>query len=210
MSCYANIVQRLVARQPKMTYRNFATSSSSSNDIKQRLRRTVHFIPADNTKFLNKSLSLGADTIVLDLEDSVKDKTIARDTLSTFLQSNMCTSRDRNATEVLVRINPLSTEMWKEDIDVGFLGNVDGFMVPKVESQDELVMLTEILSDVEAKQNDSRRKILLPIATETPNAVLNIASIAKSPRVAAITWVSFFVVSYVTICICCKYHLCCK
>ena len=193
MSCYTKIVRKLVARQPqKMTCRNFATSSSSY--IKQRLRRTVHFIPADNTRFLHKSLYLGADTIVLDLEDSVKDKLVGRDTLSTFLQSNMCTSRDRDTTEVLVRINPLSTDMWKEDIDVGFLGNVDGFMIPKVESQDKLVMLDEILSEFEAKQNDSRRKILLPIATETPNAVLNIASIAKSPRVAAITWVSFFVV----------------
>lgn len=204
MSCYTNIVRKL----QKMTCRNFATSSSSSS-INKRLRRTVHFIPADNTKFLNKSLSLGADTIVLDLEDSVKDKVIARDTLTTFLQSNMCRDRNRDTTEVLVRINPLSTDIWKEDIEVGFLGNVDGFMVPKVESQDELVLLDEILSNLETKQNDSTRKIILPIATETPNAVLNIASIAKSPRVAAITWVSFFVISCVTIiCICCAYHLC--
>ena len=196
MSCYANIVRKLVARQPqKMTCRNLTSSFSSNDIIKQRLRRTVHFIPADNTKFLHKSLSLGADTIVLDLEDSVKDKVIARDTLTTFLQSNMCTSRDRDAIEVLVRINPLSTDMWKEDIDVGFSGNIDGFMIPKVESQDELILLDELLSDLEAKQNDSRRKIILPIATETPNAVLNIASIAKAPRVSAITWVSFFVVS---------------
>ena len=67
-------------------------------------------------------------------------------------------------------------------------------VIPIPEGSYELIMLDEILSDLEAKQNDSRRKILLPIATETPNAVLNIASIAKSPRVAAITWVSFFVV----------------
>jgi len=118
----------------------------------------------------------------------------------------MCTSRNRDATEVLVRINPLSTDIWKEDIEVGFLGNVDGFMIPKVESQDELIMLDETLSELESKQSTDKRKIILPIATETPNAVLNIASIAKSPRVAAITWVSFFVISCVTIiCICCAF-----
>jgi len=31
-------------------------------------------------------------------------------------------------------------------------------------------------------------KVLLPIATETPTAVLNIADIAKGPRVCAVTW----------------------
>ena len=106
----------------------------------------------------------------------------------------------RNNTEVLVRINPLSSssssvEDWIEDVVAGFDGS-DGFVVPKVETQDELKLLDEILSDMEhsnhhgCNNNGSSHhpKVLLPIATETPLAVLNIASIAQGPRVCAITW----------------------
>ena len=137
---------------------------------------------------------MGADTIVLDLEDSVKDKVAGRDVLSTFLQSsvlNQSFSPERNNTEVLVRINPLSGDesIWKDDIEVGMLGGVDGFMIPKVESQEELIMLDLHLSDMESRLPLVHQpKVIIPIATETPTAVLNIANIAKGPRVAAITW----------------------
>lgn len=177
-----------------------------------RLRRSVHFVPADSERFLSRALSLGADTIVLDLEDSVRDKGRGREMLRSFLRDSIvgkgvgggagdggCTS------EVLVRINPLSSSvddnMWREDIEAGFHG-ADGFVVPKVESRDELVILDEVLTEMErraAAMNSGggrsttapwgrKPKVLLPIATETPAAVLNIADIARGPRVCAITW----------------------
>lgn len=156
----------------------------------ERRRRSVHFVPADNDKFVSKALTLGADTIVLDLEDSVKDKQLGREKLRAFLDvANSLPGR--NTTEVLVRINPLSSsiEDWREDIAAGFDGS-DGFMVPKVETQDELKLLDEILSDMESSSNNnsSHSKVLFPIATETALAVMNIAEIARGPRVCAITW----------------------
>mmetsp|Transcript_551 Transcript_551/g.706 ORF Transcript_551/g.706 Transcript_551/m.706 type:complete len:528 (+) Transcript_551:128-1711(+) len=157
----------------------------------ERRRRSVHFVPADNDKFVSKAMTLGADTIVLDLEDSVKDKQVGREKLRAFLDvANSLPGR--NTTEVLVRINPLSSsieEDWREDIAAGFVGS-DGFMVPKVETQDELKLLDEILSDMESSSNynSANSKVLFPIATETALAVMNIAEIAKGPRVCAITW----------------------
>jgi citrate lyase subunit beta/citryl-CoA lyase len=164
------------------------SSSSSFTPHHHRRRRSVHFVPADNDKFLSKALTLGADTIVLDLEDSVKDKQLGREKLRSFLD-RANTLPGRNKTEVLVRINPLSSsiEDWRDDVLAGFHGS-DGFMVPKVETQDELKLLDEILSGMENSNNCQHAKVLLPIATETPLAVLNIAKIAKGPRVSAITW----------------------
>jgi len=120
----------------------------------------------------------------------VKDKQLGREKLRAFLDiANSVPGR--NTTEVLVRINPLSSsiEDWREDIISGFDGS-DGFMVPKVETQDELKLLDEILSDMESSSNynNSHSKVLLPIATETALAVLNIAEVAQGPRVCAITW----------------------
>ncbi len=120
----------------------------------------------------------------------MKDKQLGREKLRAFLDiANSLPGR--NTTEVLVRINPLSSsiEDWREDIIAGFDGS-DGFMVPKVETQDELKLLDEILSDMESSSNynNSHSKVLLPIATETALAVLNIAEVAQGPRVCAITW----------------------
>ena len=167
----------------------FARHSSSitnSTDI-PRIRRSVHFVPGDNEKFLTKCLSVGADTIVLDLEDSVRVKSVGRKMVRDFLEASQ-NAPGRAETEILVRINPLSSaEKWREDIEAGFAG-ADGYMVPKVESKAELETLDEILSKLESDASTKTPKVLLPIATETPAAVLNIAEIAKGPRVCAITW----------------------
>ena len=161
-------------------------SSNAAAVDPPRLRRSVHFVPGDNEKFLSKCLSLGADTIVLDLEDSVKDKTLGRVKVRAFLEASR-NAPGRDKTEVLVRINPLSSkEAWRDDIEAGL--GADGFMVPKVESRAELDKLHAILIELERGLGSTTPKVLLPIATETAAAVLNIAEIARGPRVCAITW----------------------
>lgn len=189
-----------------------SSSTSSNNNVGQappHRRRSVHFVPADNMKFLTKSLSLGADTVIYDLEDSVRDKNHGREVLRSYLDSLLLHDNSDAATtttttsimpregmtEILVRINPLSNgELWKEDIIASYHG-IQGFMIPKVESIDELRLLDEYLTELEQKEEGvsgrrtSRRpKVVFPIATETPLAVLNIATIARGPRVCAITW----------------------
>ena len=132
-----------------------------------------------------------------DLEDSVRDKSRGREILRSFLEEKISpgtSSSHSHRPEVLVRINPVSGPHWREDVLAGFDG-ADGFVVPKVESREELVMLDEMLDDMERREASSsggsrrhRHRVLLPIATETPIAVLNIADIARGPRVCAITW----------------------
>ena len=172
------------------------------------LRRSVHFIPS-NEKLLAKAASVGADTIVLDLEgatavedslrlflmqtnwiitDSVKDKDAGRRAIRSFLDTCQVHRTAKSSTEILVRINPLSGEEWRKDLEVAFDGKVAGFMLPKVESAEELRMLDSVLNKLESDAPYGPPKVLLPIATETPLAVLNIAEIARGPRVCAITW----------------------
>jgi len=160
-------------------------ANSTQRAATSRLRRSVHFVPGDNPKFLSKSLTLGADTLIVDLEDSVKDKELGRRTLKNFLHSHP--QGGERTSEILVRINPLSGSYWQQDIEDTFL-NADGFMVPKVESREELRMLDEFLLHLERREGSTVPKVLLPIATETPLAVMNIADIARGPRVCAITW----------------------
>lgn len=54
-------IYRSTTNQP--VHRLFLSSQRSlSNTAKARLRRSVHFVPGDNLKFLSKSISLGAGT----------------------------------------------------------------------------------------------------------------------------------------------------
>ena len=113
-----------------------------------------------------------------------------------------------------MRINPLSSDDWKDDL-LSTFDYADGFMVPKVETREELMLLDNVLAELEFAEAEDiapfsssssssssslsylstdrcglrrRSRMLLPIATKTPNAVLNIADIARSLRVVAITW----------------------
>lgn len=120
-------------------------------------------------------------------KDSVKDKDAGRRAIRSFLDTCQVHPTTASTSEILVRINPLSGEEWRKDLEVAFDTSVAGFMLPKVESAEELRMLDNVLKEMEADQ-DGPPKVLLPIATETPLAVLNIAEIARGPRVCAITW----------------------
>ena len=81
-----------------------STSTSSNNNNlgqaspppRRRRRRSVHFVPADNVKFLTKSLTLGADTVIYDLEDSVRDKNHGREVLRSYLDSLLLQHDDDN------------------------------------------------------------------------------------------------------------------
>ncbi|MBT8147990.1 MAG: CoA ester lyase, partial [Gammaproteobacteria bacterium] len=68
------------------------------------LRRSLHFVPGINERMFNKSLTLAADALILDLEDSVSAdlKVQARSQVCDWLKE-----ADFGGREKLVRINPL-------------------------------------------------------------------------------------------------------
>ncbi len=71
-----------------------------------RLRRSRIYLPGNRPRMIQKGPLLGADAVILDLEDSVipEEKDAAR-----FLVTNAIKSLNFGETEVMVRINPLST-----------------------------------------------------------------------------------------------------
>ena len=89
-------------------------------------------MPGNNEKMIVKSTTLPADSIILDLEDSVPfdSKEGARD-----LICRMLASLDWGTRELCVRINGLSTPFGKQDIEaLGKVQTLDCFVVPKSEA----------------------------------------------------------------------------
>jgi citrate lyase subunit beta/citryl-CoA lyase len=151
--------------------------------------RSLLFVPGDSTKKLEKSLSAGADALVLDLEDSVaaNAKEAARDTVVDFLNK----ARELSPRPKLyVRVNALDTGLLDGDLDTILKGAPDGIMLPKCGGGADATLLDAKLAAREAiagLPDGSTRLIVL--ATETPAAIFALGTYrGATKRLDAMAW----------------------
>jgi citrate lyase subunit beta / citryl-CoA lyase len=138
--------------------------------------RSLLFVPADRPERFQKAIDSGADAIILDFEDSVaaERKAAARDAIAAFLTNP-------RACAVLVRINPLDTDMADADLAAILPGKPDGIVLPKAEGASALNILFDKMASSDAP--------VLPIATETPAAMFELGTYASvAHRLLGLTW----------------------
>lgn len=130
--------------------------------IDLRLCRTLLFLPASNPRAIGKARELGADMIVLDLEDAVAaaDRPAAREAAVAASKEGF---GDR---PTAIRVNPSGSEDYGRDVVAARQSGADFIVLAKAES---------------AKQvHDAGWLIGKPVLAmiETPQAVLDAAAIA--------------------------------
>ncbi len=132
--------------------------------------RSALYIPGSKDRALDKARGLPVDVILFDLEDAVSPdaKVAARDTLYAALADDGYGARLK-----IVRINGLDTEWGAADAAAVAAMNCDAVLLPKVNGPDDVDALAALVPD-------------LPIwaMMETPQGILNAASIAAHPRIA--------------------------
>jgi len=146
----------------------------------ERLRRTMLFIPGGNEKMLTKALGLDVDSLIIDLEDSVtlEKKAFAREAVAEAL-----ITLDFGGKEKVVRINSLSTEYGRPDMEVVVKGKPDTLLFPKVSRSEDVIGYDKMLTEIEKKENLIPGRIGLMALIETALGVVNIDAIAlASPR----------------------------
>ncbi len=150
--------------------------------------RSMLFVPADSEKKLAKSLGSPADALILDLEDSVAEarKAGARGTAAAFITAH---ARQLGA-QLYVRINPLDSGMAMGDLAAVVVAGLAGIMLPKTRSAADIVHLGYCLDALEARAGMAAGSVqIVPVATETPEAILNMQSFAGPiARLAGVTW----------------------
>ncbi|RMB27584.1 citrate lyase subunit beta/citryl-CoA lyase [Sphingomonas sp. PP-F2F-G114-C0414] len=137
--------------------------------------RSLLFVPGDRPERMVKALGLGADALILDLEDSVAPagKAAAREHIAAFLA-------EPRTVPLFVRINPLDSGLADDDLAAVLPGKPDGIMLPKAEGGASLAALDARLSGDIA---------ILPIATETPAAIFGLGSYGGiTDRLVGLTW----------------------
>ncbi|HEX7742784.1 MAG TPA: CoA ester lyase [Sphingobium sp.] len=143
--------------------------------------RSLLFVPGDRPERMRKALTLGADALILDLEDSVAlvGKAGAREEIATFLQEAA-----GSATALFVRVNPLDGGLTDADLDAVIPARPTGIMLPKAEGAASIADL-----DKRMRMRGDSDGLILPIATETPKAIFRLGEYADArERLAGLTW----------------------
>jgi len=140
--------------------------------------RSMLFVPGDRPERMEKALGLGADALILDLEDSVAPaaKPGARSEVAAFLAAHP-------EAHLWVRVNPLASGENEKDLDAIVAGRPDGVVLPKSEGG---ASVDELVRRLAARGNATAR--VMAIATETPAAIFGLGSYAGAKRLAALTW----------------------
>jgi citrate lyase subunit beta / citryl-CoA lyase len=151
--------------------------------------RSALFVPGDDEQKLGKSLSSGADAIIVDLEDSValEAKARARTIAAAFLRASAASpTRPR----LLIRVNPLDSGLIDDDLDAIMPTAPECVMLPKSLAGASVQHLAAKIAVREAQYSlvDGSTNIIA-LATETAAAVFALASYRKcSPRLEGLTW----------------------
>lgn len=142
------------------------------------LRRSLLFVPGAEPRKLDKARAAGADTLVIDLEDSVLpgDKERARGEVAAALSQG-----GFGETEVCVRLNAASTDAFPGDVEAMAAAGVRTFMLPKCETPEALRGAVERV--VAAL---SGGEVVILALVETALGVANAAALAAHESVEAL------------------------
>ncbi|MFQ5885599.1 MAG: HpcH/HpaI aldolase/citrate lyase family protein [Anaerolineae bacterium] len=143
------------------------------------------FTPGNNMRMIQKAGTLGADAIILDLEDAVPmaDKETAR----IFVRDSI-EDLSVKGSYLLVRINALTSGLAEQDLEWVVQKGLVGIVLPKVESRDDVLEIARLIDQQEKKGIEPASQLLIPIL-ETAKGVLNAHEIATaSQRVIAIAF----------------------
>lgn len=139
------------------------------------MRRSSLIVPGNRIDMIAKSAGTEADTVILDLEDSVpiSEKEKAREQVSEGLASV-----DFKGKERLIRINSVLTDFAYQDIVCTVESGADGIVIPKVESVDDVIFVERIACVLE-KQLGMSRITTLQAMIESANGIQSVNQISR-------------------------------
>lgn len=149
----------------------------------ERLRRAMMFVPGNNPGMLQNAGIYRADTLILDLEDSVAiaEKDAARDLVYQALTTI------NYPCEVGVRINHISTPYGRTDLAAVLPAKPDLIRLPKAESAEEIQEIDAIITAAEQEHGFPAGSIRMMAAIETAKGLRQAYEIAAaSPRMEAL------------------------
>ncbi len=145
--------------------------------IKQRLRRTMMFIPGNNPGMMRDAHIYGSDSLMFDLEDAVS---MAEKDAARLLVFNALKTIDYGDMEIVVRINPLNTPYGKADIEAMVVAGANVLRMPKTETAEDITECEAYIAEMEVKHGIPVGRTLMMAAIEGALGVINAYKIATA------------------------------
>lgn len=138
--------------------------------------RSLLFIPGNNPGMLLNADVHGADAIILDLEDAVSpdQKDAAR-----ILVRNAVKALSYN-TQLVIRVNPLGTDFYQDDLEAVVPLKPDFIMPTKVDGEEYIKDLDDRLIALEKENGLTEGQIKIIPLIETAEGIENAFRIAKA------------------------------
>ena len=147
------------------------------------MNRSFLFVPADSERKLGKAADVGADALILDLEDSVaaEARPAARELARDYLQGKE---------NVWVRINPMDSADAQLDLAEIMPASPAGIVLPKPRAVQDVEQLAKKLDELESRHGIAAGQTeILSICTERPEALFSLGDYAGAPsRLCALSW----------------------
>lgn len=149
--------------------------------------RSLLFVPADSEKKFAKAKGIGADALILDLEDAVAP---ARKAEARALVRSWLDDRSARDWSFWVRVNAFDSGLTVEDLVAAVRPGLDGIVLPKANGAADVDRLGHYLDALETAAGVAAGQVkILVVATETPGAIFSLGSYAPAhPRLAGLTW----------------------
>lgn len=148
------------------------------------MRRSMLFLPGNTPNMIINGDALGADCIILDLEDAVSPD--EKDSARLLVRSAMKNMGFR-VVEITVRINSIDTEYWRDDLEAIIPLKPDFIMPPKSGCAEDIKKIDAYITGIEEKCGMDKGGVKLIPLIETALGVENAFNIATaSKRVAAL------------------------
>jgi len=152
-----------------------------------KLLRSWMFVPGHRQKMIDKSFGLtGVDAVMLDIEDGVAptEKDTARELIAASLDAVAQQGASARTPARYVRINAVGHERMFSDLGAVVRPGLEGLVLPKVDSPDQVDTVEELLDHKEPDVGLGRGSIRLLVAIESPRGLFQAQAIAAaSPRV---------------------------
>lgn len=135
-----------------------------------RPRRSVLYMPGINERALEKAKTISADSLILDLEDSVApdSKKQARELVLQAIKGGGYGNR-----ELVMRVNGLETPWGARDLSAAATSGAHAVLLPKVSRPGDILSSNKVLQAAGAPET-----LQIWAMIETPASILNIREIA--------------------------------
>ncbi|MDN0089333.1 aldolase/citrate lyase family protein [Yersinia nurmii] len=153
-------------------------------EMKQRMRRSMLFVPGANAAMVSNAFIYQADAIMFDLEDSVilREKDAARRLVFHALQHPLY-----QEVETIVRVNALDSLYGLDDLEAVVRGGADIVRLPKTDDAQDVIDMEREIARIEAECGRELGSTGMLAAIESAQGITQALAIAQSsPRLIGI------------------------